>query len=481
MTPVWRLGLRLLFIAVWPGPCAFAAAPMSDAQRLREGLPPGLKRPVVVIYPVLDVRPLGSAAPSAGGVGVFEMFVAELGRYGNLDVQGPVRTLARIKARRAWPEREQFARSKADEGLEDYKQVRLDAGAQHLGEAVVLFQELEYGYVDPKVVARAELSRGLALLEKGDDVDANNAFTRALEADPRLRLREKYDRPESIAAFERARTTLVSTLPPPASFTSWPAGEAPATDVFLLRTRLLPADDTRPERLEIAVVASGGAVLPDVQAVESPEAASRLASRVWASLPFGRATRDKRSSNEVRLDAGFAWFLFADNDLGTDAFGNVGAQASLYWTLARHIGLQGAFLVANSGRDTEEDLRADILTYRGFLGPGYEVRFVSWRLDAHVGVEVASPGRIVTTTNVYCKHEPDDPKSLFAGGCLGDLSSTARTVLVGAGLTAGVSYDLVDDLYLNLQLNVAEYFYKAEETDLGRPVGTAFSLGYRFR
>jgi hypothetical protein len=474
-----KLGLVLRLVALLTALAvpALAAAPISDAQRLREGLPPGFRRPVLLVYPVLDARPLGSNTPSAVGNELFDAFIAELSRFGNLDVQPPARTLARIKARNAWSVQEQFARSKADEGQEDYKQVRLDAAARHLLEAAERFDELEYTYVDARAVARAQLSRGLALREKGDDVDANAAFTRALQADPRLRLREKFDRADYIAAFERARTALLVELPLPEGFDKWPKAEAASTDTFLLRARLLPADEKRPERLEVLVIASGGVVLPDVQPVAAPDAAGRLAARVWASLPFGRAVRDKRSANEVRLDAGFTWFVFGENDLGTGIFNNVGAQTSFNWTLAKNIGLQASLKVANSGRDREEDLRADILTFRGFIGPGYEARFGAWRLDTHVGVEVASPGRIVTTDNVYCKQFPDDPRFCPEG----DISIDDRTVVVGAGLTAGVSYDLVDDIYLSLQIDASEYLYEVTETELGRPVGAAVSLGYRFR
>lgn len=474
-----RLGLVLRLVTVFTllALPALAAAPISDAQRLREGLAPGFRRPVVLVYPVLDARPMGAAAPSAAGTELFDAFVAALSQYTNLDVQPPARTLARIKARNAWAAREQFARSKSEEGQEDYKQVRLDAAAKHLLEAAELYDDLEYVHVDPRAVARTQLSRGLALREKGDDVDANAAFTRALQADPKLRLREKYDRPECIAAFERARLALLAELPLPEGFDKWPKSEAASTDTFLLRARLLPADEKRPERLEILVIASGGVVLPDVQPVATPDAAGRLAARVWASLPFGRAVRDKRSANEVRLDAGFTWFVFGKNDLGTGIFNNVGAQTSFNWTLAKNIGLQASLKVANSGRDREEDLRADVLTFRGFIGPGYEARFGPWRLDTHVGVEIASPGRIVTTDNVYCKQFPDDPRFCRPG----DIDSTSRTVLVGAGLTAGASYDLVDDIYLSLQIDASEYLYEVTETDLGRPVGAAVSLGYRFR
>ncbi len=463
---------------------AMAAPPLSDAERLRNGLPPGFRRPTVVVYPVLDARPL--AAPTPGSLppdtAVFDAFVVELARYENLTVVRPGQTLARLRARKGFIEAESAARALADEGHDDYKQVRLDAAVSHLGEAAEIFSRIEYRYLDPRTVSRTELVRGQAHIEKGDEVAANVAFGRALAADPRLRLRPNYDRPEYIEAFERARRAAAETPPAPTELTRWPADEPVSTDVFLVRSRLLPAIGERPERLEIYVVGSGGAVLPDHQTLGTPDAAGRLAARLWASLPFGRAVKDRRAPAEVRLDAGFAWFLFAEDGLGTGVFNNVGAQTSFYWGLARNIGLQIAFLVANSGRDTEEDLRADILTYRGFMGPGYENRLGPWRFDVHLGIEVASPGRITTTDNVYCKHAPPDERSIFAAFCPSDsISTTDRTVLVGAGLTAGVSLDLVDDLYLSFQVNAAEYFYQLEATDIGRPVGAALSLGYRFR
>jgi len=463
---------------------ASAAPPLSDVERLRDGLPPGFRRPTVVVYPVLDARPLAAVGPVAPSpeTSVFDAFVAELARHENLNVIRPGQTLQRVRARKGFAENEVEAGRMSGAGHDDYKQVRLDAAIDHLAEAGTLFSRLEYVYVDPRAVARAELVRGQALLEKGDDVDASTAFGRALNADPRLRLRPNYDRPECIDAFERARRAAIETPPAPTELSRWAADEPVSPDVYLVRSRLLPAVAERPERLEIYVVGSGGAVMPDVQALAMPDAASRLAGRLWASLPFGHTVKDKKPGGEVRLDAGFAWFLFAEDGLGAGVFNNVGAQSSFYWGLARNIGLQVAFLVANSGRDTEEDLRGDILTYRAFLGPGYEKRVARWRFDAHLGVEVASPGRIATTDNVYCKHAPPDERSIFAAFCPQDAISTSnRTLLVGTGMTAGASVDLVDDLYLALQVNAAEYFYQLESTDLGRPVGASLSLGYRLR
>lgn len=477
--------MRLAAIVAWcvlviaGAPAIAAPTAAADVRRLHTGLPPGFKRPVVYVYPVLDLRPLAEEKPAtAPGPDVFQAFVEELASYGNLEVVPPSRTVKRIKARPEWLVREQVARKRAAEGEEAYGQVRLDLADRHLKEATDAFTDLEYQYIDPQLVARAERTRGFALLESGRPVDAGDAFKRALQVDARLRLRKNFDRDDSVEAYEAARRTLAETLPLPPELRAWPVGEPKAPNTFVLRARLLPAVKREPARLEVAFL-TGGTLSEDSEPLTTPDAASRLAARVWACLPFGQTERDKKSESEIRLDAGFSWFLFTANNLGTEPFGNVGAHTSFFWSLARHIGMQLAFQVANSGRDEEEDLRKDILTFRGFAGPGYELRVGPWRFDAHLGVEVASPGRIVFTDNVYCKYGGATQVDRRCGP--EDISETPRTFQVGLGLTGGASLDLVDDIYLSLEVNVAEYIYELDETDLGRPAGGAVSLGYRFR
>ena len=469
--------LALLCLLLWPA--LLAAAEPADMQRLNAGLEAGFRRPTVIVYPVLDQRLLGAAQVPAGPT-LFDTFVTELGKYDNLNLGLPEQTLARMRMRRDWAARELFAKSKATEGLDDYKQVSLDAAVRHLKEAGDLYAVLEYPYVEPRAVAQAELTRGLALLEQGNGVDASLAFTRALQFDPRLRMREKYDRPESVAAFERARAALLAAPGEPPGFDVWPEGEPAGNDIFILRARLVPSVAPTPDRLEVVVIGSGGSLVADRQNIGPADGAERLASRIWTALPFGRGQRAKAREAEIRLDAGFGWFLYADNQLGTGVFNNVGAQTALAWTVARHIGVQAAFLVASSGRDREEDLRKDILTLRGFIGPGYETRLGPWHLDAHLGVEVASPGKIVTTDNKACKHFGPDDGLGYLPCSPSSISETPRTVVAGVGLTAGAGLDLVDDFFLSLDLWGAEYFFKVDETDLGRPLGAALSLGYRF-
>ena len=59
--------------------------------------------------------------------------------------------------------------------------------------------------------------------------------------------------------------------------------------------------------------------------------------------------------------------------------------------------------------------------------------------------------------------------------------AAGRRVLVGAYGSLGGGLDLVDDLYLALRVQAAEYFFSNGSSDLGRPLGGIIALGYRLR
>lgn len=483
-TPTWAVLLATL-LALWAQ--LAGAAPAPDAARVLAPMPDTFKRPTVLVYPVLDLAPLGGAEPPAAPTRVeaFEAFVSALGRYPNLKVVAPPNVAVRIRARKVWLEGAREATVRADAGRDAYAEVRLETAARYLKEATTLFHNIEHEFVDARAVARTELTRAATLLEKGDVLEANDAFVAALNADPRIRLRADYDRPETLAALERARETLLREPQPPPQFARWPAGESNQPELFIVRTRHHAARGDEPARLEVVLVSSNGTVLPESQPLpaelNADEAGSRLASRLFACLPFGAPEGTRKVTREVRLDAGGAYFVYLENPL--EAFGNVGAGVDFTFQLARNISLKSLFMVANSMDDQSAQLREDVVTFRAAFAPGFETRFGPVWFEAHVGLEGASPGAFVTSSSVYCRQFDDVAQGIGYDACLasGGLDRTPRRVLVGAHGSLGGGLDLVDDLYLALRVQAAEYFFSNGSSDLGRPLGGVIALGYRLR
>ena len=469
-----------------------SAAPAPDAARILAPPPEGFKRPTVLVYPLVDMAPLAEVSPAVvstpaaqSNVPAFDAFVSALSRYPNLRVVAPASVVSRIKARRTWLEGVRVGAARADEGRDASAQVRLEDATRALADAARVFHEVEHAYVDPRAVARTELARASTLLEQGDALEANEAFVAALSTDARTRLRPEYDRAETIAALERARLGLLTAPRAPERFTRWPASESAAADVFIVRARHHAAQGGEPARLELVVVSANGTLVPETQplpaGVPAEEAGGRLASRLFACLPFGGAAPVRRATREVRADVGGAGFVFLENPL--DPFGHVGAAVHLTTQIAKRVSIETMAMVSNSIADSSAQITESMVTLRGAIAPGFETRLGAARLEAHVGLEVASPGAFVTSSNVYCRHFGVPTDGLGYQACVdgGGLDRTPRRVLVGAYASLGASLDLPEDLYLVARLNYAEYLFASGSSDLGRPLGGALSLGYQLR
>lgn len=456
--------LALLVALLLPS-LATAAPPLSDPARLRD-LPPGFTRPVVWVLPVLDQRALAAdAAPKPSGI--WHDFVEALAGERNLSVRRPARSRASIAAtnayRRALPLARQFAR----QGMVDYQQVRLKPAAQALGQAVDAFMDIGHHLVAPGEVGRVELTRGLALLE-ADARGADDALRRALIIDPTLRLRKGVDRPEAVEALERARTALAQSLPTAqALFARRPP--APG-DGVTIQARLAG------RQLEV-VVYEGGRVTVERQRIDAPDAGARLASRVWACLPFGRGARRRRTTQRLYLDAGFDSFIFTQSP--TEPYRNIGVTLNASWSVARFLAFDANLALTNSGRDREEDLRVDVPVGRLVAGPNLIAEFGRLRLGAAVGIEVASIAPITITTDADCKYFDRgqvDPRLCDFDA---DFERHDLSWSVGAALTLGATLRASDRIYLGVRLRGSSYVFQSVENGLDQPVGGQFVLGYQ--
>lgn len=487
-----RRGLPALVVAVGlataMAPVA-AAAPASDAERLLEGLPPGFRRPTVVILPLLDQRALtveaqqGTTATAPPPPAAWTAFIEQLAGRDNLEVLRPEEAVRRLTADDAYRVLLESARNLAYIGYQDHREVRLKEARDRLGRAIRTFRKIAHHVVDPREVARAELTRGLAFLEDGRDGPAYSAFQEALLIDPSLRLRPGFDRKETIQHFEAARRNLLgrASLAPIEFVQPLPADGLPGLprDAIVVRGRTVPGRGEGPDRLEITYWVGGG-LQKDVQPLgaDPDEDGGRLASRVWTCLPFGTAPRRPRHRRALYLDAGFAYFAFLQAPV--EVFSNFGAAAHVSWVFAPNFTLDGNIALTNGNRDRQADLQADVATLRGSIGPGYTASWGRLRGFATIGFEFASPSEVRLTTNPACKHFPLDQVPEAICDPADEIERVGRSIHIGGSLTLGGSLRLVEQLYLTARVNAAEYFFETHDNGLGRPVGVEIGLGWRF-
>ena len=474
---VVALGVASFLIA----PAAQGQYP-SDAERLLDGLPAGFKRPEVAIYPLFDQRHLtldAAEGPNTASIpppGAWISFVEAMTQFGNLHVRLPDETIRLIQANQIYEITLPLANTAAHRAYGDYREVRLDLAVSELRDVAETYRSIEHDVVRPRDVARAELTRGLALLEMGNRSTALLAFRDALLTDPTLRPRAGYDRPATTEVFEEARSTLLDRAPPePAGFAGQRKGLVSA-DAVVIRGRAFG------DRIELTVELPNAGVIRDfaIAGDDPVDAGRRLAARVWSCLPFGEAPRDKRHRPHLYLDAGFTYFVYASAP-GDGLFSNFGASANVSWVFAPQISLDASLAVTNSNRDRSEDLRADIATIRSAFGPGFLIRTGRWGFFGRAGFEVASPSRVVTTTNANCKFftEADRvPPEICDYET--QVDEVDRTLMIGAALSVGISLRLYDKIYTAVRIHGAEYFFESDDIELDYPTGVDLGLGYRF-
>ncbi|MCB9543063.1 MAG: hypothetical protein H6703_11525 [Myxococcales bacterium] len=471
-----RRTLALLAALLLLPQAALAAPAGSDAARLNAGLPPGFRRPQIVVYPLVDQRPLaldGRADPPPPPP-AWDAFLDALRDAPNLAVETPALTVRALTDDLGYRRALELAQATADRAYRDYREVRLDAAAEGFDAAVDAWLKLEHHVVAPREVARAALTRGLALLEAGDPVAAERALRQALLIDPALRLRPGYDQPRAIEALDAARQGLLAEGPPaPDDFSARTPLPPQRARAYLLRARVLP------DRLEVTLRSAAGVSVETEPLDGDPiDAGSRLASRVRACLPFGWAPRTVGHRARLFLDAGFDSYAFAHNPV--EAFPNVGVAVHLSWLAAARLSLDLHASLATGERDPQEHLRQDIATARLWLGPGYDWQSDRFRATAHVGVEVATMSPVVLTTNAACKYWPPGaqvPPVLCDHDT--DIDRFDRAWLVGPAITLGGTVRLVDQIYLALRVTGATYLFESADNGFGRPIGGSLALGYR--
>lgn len=451
-------------------PAAAAPAP-SDALRLHRGLSPDFERPRLRIYPLLDqgllTQPAGQGAPQAA----WAAFVERLTARGNLKVQGPGATRRAITRRRGYAQALRLARSAAERAREDHRRARLEAAVSGLRTAIRALQEIEHHVVDPAEVARLLLLQGQAQLEQRDRQGAQRSFEEALTLAPEIRLVAGTDSPSAVEAFEATRAELAAQPPVPADHQRVPTGLR--TSQYILRAR--HAGD----RLVITVQSAGG--LREEQqpltGLSPAEAGDRLASRVWACLPFGRTPRQGKRRRELLLDAGFHYQVFANSSV-VELFSNLGIGMNASFTVAPHLSLDANLSLTNSNRDPNEDLREDISTARAFMGPGFSWSSGFLRASANVGFEGMTISDVVTTRNVHCKFDPTENHPLCNPSR--DTSSTGRAWRLGPAVALTGSLRLVEGIYLALRVSGGLTLYESVDNGLGQPITGQLGLGYAF-
>ncbi|MEE2789605.1 MAG: hypothetical protein VX589_19860 [Myxococcota bacterium] len=470
-TPPFKRLFAMMMCVAW---CPHAAAQaVSDEQLLSATLPEDFRYQRVEIYPIVDQRLIGASLEGKTppqSPAVWRYFLEEISTFHNLTIVSPAATRAALRQRLTTNRELRQALEIGRTGIAAYREVRLVEAEPLLKDALNRLINLDYHVVAPEEVAQIALKLGQTHLEGKRKLSAQTYFQRALLIHPILRLNPDYDHPATIIAFEKVRAELTEqkyTTPPRfGTFQRIPALGS------VVRARLTNAF------VELLVISKRGIQTFRQPLTSVPRAdASRLASKLFACLPRGRAPRPLANA-QLLLDSGFSGSLYTQSPLAP--FANLGLSVTTNLILFERLSIEGNAEVSASGRDAQEHLREDLTTLNLRLGVG--LQGVSGRLSgfAHLGLQVERLSAVVITTSVACKYfsrGDEVPTNLCDFDS--DFNRTPPAWSVGPALSIGGRIRLIAGLHLIARVSAATFIFSTEDTGFDWPIGASIALGYQ--
>ena len=455
-----------------------------DIMRLSAPMPPEFKRTTVSIFPLLDGDQLKSRVPNdRPPPKAWTAFVKALSNYSNLRIRAPRSTSLRFRSavNRYGPYR--AARRLAARGVREFGEVRLKDAERTLGEAIKTLIELRVHLIEKRFVAKLCLTRGQALLESKRPTDAEAAFQLALRLDPTVRMKSGYDHPKAVAAFDDARRSLLRRDDSPSlrntsALTSAYSTSRRPTYYRWVGHGVYGRRDG--QALEIVIDSPRGVQLERQRLTDSPEKDGELlASRVHATLPFGRWSRRKGGYLKVMSDVGFSGFAYLTSPVG--GVPHYGVSSTFGLLVGGRLSLEANVQLSVSGRDFHEHLRENLTTLQLRLGGGIRGRSGRFGGAVHLGLSVDRLSEVVITTTPACKYfTPKDGVPRTLCDFERDFDRTEAAWSVGPSISIEGRFKLLDQLEFVTRVYATVDVFRTVEHGFAWPVGATTGLGYTF-
>ena len=456
------------------------AAPKSDVAQLRTQLPTNFERQVVSIFAATDFAHLRNRPSSATSLPDYaQQLATALSAYQNLRVFGPKSSQKRL--RRKLNRLVQFKRAKnrVRLGQKAFEEVRLADSARLLGEATTSLIALRYHLIEPDKVAAILVMRGQAYLESKKVIEAQTAFSRALQLAPAYRLNRELERPELVNAFEQARIRLLRTqggrsLSQGINFTQELGALEARYQSWTGHSIYLSVHE---QQLEVVIDSPFGVQI-ERQALSTNTTSDieRLASRIHATIPFGQVSK-RHLPSLFAFDIAMTAGAHAATPVGL--LPNYGVAGGIRLRTTEGITLRAGGLVALSNRDFHEHLRENVVITRTDISGGYEWSAPRFMLGVNLGVQLERLSAITMTTNPACKYfssRSDVPSALCDFDS--EVDSIAASWSVGPMAGGEVAFALSKRLWVAGRIQSAVSLFKTVETDFDWPFTVSFGVSY---
>ncbi len=472
-----RTGIvALLMLACLASPRTGSAETLSDSERLSQPLPKTFQRPRVLLYPPISLIGLESRQARDGSFeATWTAMITEFSAHRNIDIVWPQDVVKLVQRRPNYALLKAESVKRAEWGKESYSEVRLRDAIKKLSDSFDALLEIEYHLEGSNHVAEIALLLAQAQLEDGRTAESEAAFRLALLMNPNLSLKSGFDRPDAIRTLERVRLKMMNS---DSLVEARDRLHSPSLERSTVKTSV------RTYFTSDAVVAvirtpSGRQIERQRLTDDSTGDASRLVSRIAATLPFGyeRKVRERR---RFYVDTTMGGLGYASTPLGF--FPHYQLSGSMNLVLGNAVSLEGSLHASNSGRDWSEHLREDLITLRARLMAGGQITRRRWSIFAHLGLEVGHRSAVIITTNVDCKffsREDNIPPALCDFDS--DFDRSEGSILMGLAATAGGRLVLTRRLFAVTRLDVSNHLIQSTAHEFQWPLGVHLGLGYQLK
>lgn len=399
------------------------------------------------------------------------------------------------------------ARDLYEDGLEKFRELRLEPAKADLSDALKLYLELFQDLVDPVAVGRLQLYLGLTLAELAADADAHIALKHVFFHDPRKRFQRGYYAPKTEKALEAALVDFLFSSSRDLVLVTPERSDRFLTDYGLdgLVYGYLERDATGHPRLHVVFYerAAGGITFRDSVVVtggpDDDEALDRLLTRALSCGTWPAAGAPPPEPLGLHVDAGFLYSVFAEHPT-REIFHNLGFAVGFAYQLGRFFDVFAHVGVLSTLSDPQRDLTRTATSTRIVLGAGFAHRVGRVRFFVHPGLDLTYIGNLQWTTNPFCKFYSDvtDDQAVPPLACRrpahGDVDDSgiignrrdvvhglSEPFLFGLNLTLGLSVFLSGELYFDAQVSASSYLLPYDQTaTLNFPLNLRVGLGYGF-
>ena len=370
-----------------------------------------------------------------------------------------------------------------------YKLVDLERAQVLLDSAIELLIQARYTLIKPKKMAVLYLRRGVVAVEQKQFLLAAMNFREALLLSPGVRLKKGFDSPATIEVFEQTLKQLQNLKPYEliklAERREWKEERQISLIVIKLKNSFFASvwQTSKSKKLSVESSFAKNMLVREELTLNKSESLNegmkRLATKIWAILPFKLQKKSVNSSVPWQIMSGWGLSTLLKSPVSTVAFPGMVFEVDVQAFRQLQLKWGGSF--SNSIQDSARDLRESFGMANAYFGPFWSRVKTHWWISLGFMIEWTYLGSTKITRSVGCKFF-DSEASVPLEICNPnrDVRVIPSSWRLGPRLQMSLGLQLVRPLSIALQLNTSGSVYEQNKHPFAWPVGGSILIGYSF-